>query len=200
MWGWLKGFLIGRKLAKIRAAMAAGCAESVSPVCAFGGGKSAVVLLHLLHESNPQKFPCRVIRLATGQAVPELDTLTVALGQRWHLEILTLELAGLFPEQLASLREPAQCCRYLRVDGLAKAAQLYKFDTIFTGLRADDPDVHLLSDARARLGAETIRWLDPLRNLTAADIDWILRRYNLPYCTLYDQGNAQVSCAVCLES
>ncbi len=198
MWGWLTSFLIRRKLAKVRAALTANCKDSVNPVCAFGGGRSAVVLLHLLHEISPEKFPCRVLRLTTGQTVPALDAVTAAVGQRWHLEILTLELGGLFPEQLAVIRNPDECCRYLRVEGLMRAAQAYRFDTLLTGLRADDPDAHRISDARARLGVEGLRWLDPLRSLTAADIDWIIRHYNLPDCQLYAE-QAQVSCSVCLD-
>ncbi len=196
---WLKRFFLRRKLGKVRALLARQCAESVSPVCAFGGGKNSVVLLHLLHELGGAKFPCRAMRLNTAQAVPELDEFVAQMGRRWGLEILTLELAGLFPEQAASRQDFATCCRQLRVDGLARAAQLYKFDTVFTGLSADDAGAREIVDARARLGEDVVRWVDPLYGLSQADIELITQDYGLPTCMLYDGSTSQVSCLPCAE-
>jgi phosphoadenosine phosphosulfate reductase len=167
-------------------------AHAKNPCICFSGGKKSLVLLHLI--KSVTKAPIPVIFIDN----------TVHFENTRHYVEKMRKLWG-FPLVTGTPKEPTDtitldkdlCCNSLIVTPLCEIIQKNGFDCVFIGsVRAEDRMKRLLE---ANLGKKKCIPMSPTEHFLNEDIWQYIHAYNLPYCSLYDLGYANVDCKPCSQ-
>lgn len=170
------------------------------PACgvAFTGGKDSTVLLHLVRRAFDGRVPFKVIHIDTTVKFPEIYAFRDRLRREWHLDLEVFRNEeALKWIQIAQNRE--ECCHQLKTEPLKDAIRTLGLKALLTGVRRDE------QAARAGEGYFSERQdpshtrVHPLLHFTEQDIWAYIRKYNMPYCSLYDQGYRSLGCKPCTK-
>jgi len=162
-----------------------------------GLGYSGVVMLHVMLRAVP-RVP--VYFIDTRQHFPETLGLIERLRAEWGLEIEVLETA-LSEEQIEERIGPAAwetypdlCCHLRKVEPLAEV--LGTADAWVSALRRDQSSTRAGIDVVEVDGRGDVK-LYPLAGWTRADCWDYIKRNDLPYNPLHNEGFPSVGCRHC---
>ncbi len=182
--------------------------ERFSPKIVFSSsfGAEDVVVIDLLSRIKP---PVAIFTLDTGRLPEETYDVMERIRQRYGVEIVSY-----FPERAAveklekekgfysfrqSVDNRKECCGIRKVEPLNRA--LAGLDCWITGLRREQ------AMTRARLAkVETdaahggIVKVNPLADWTTEQVWAHIRKYDVPYNRLHDQGFPSIGCAPCTRA
>ena len=166
---------------------------------------AGLVMMHLAKQHGLE-FP--VFTLDTGFLFPE----TLALKKRLE-DFFNCEIEGLQPDLSVEkqdqvygpklwAREPDMCCTMRKV--LPLQTKLAELDCWITGLRRQQ------SDTRAKIGiielyisdaatGRDIVKLNPMANWAREQVWDYIKRHNIPYNPLQDQGYRSIGCWPCTQ-
>jgi len=165
------------------------CAES-TPYVAFSGGKDSVVLLELVrmsgieydaHFSITTVDPPEVLKFIR-EYYPDV------IWERPEKSMWKLIIGNGMPPT----RKIRYCCRLIKeVCGDGR--------TVLTGIRSGE------SSARGnrRMVEKCLNndmdklYVNPIIDWSTADVWGFIRRHDLPYCSLYDEGFERIGCVMC---
>ena len=177
--------------------------ENFAPdiVQATGFGPEGVVLMHMLSEIRPET---KVFYLDTDllfQQTYELrDALVRRLGVRFErvsTDLTLGEQAARYGEALWQ-SDPDSCCHLRKV--LPQRAYLSHYRAWITGIRRDQTFF--------RANTALVEWdmtnkmvkLNPLAGWTNEQVWAYIRKYDLPYNALHDQGYPSIGCWPCTRA
>ncbi|MAZ77377.1 MAG: phosphoadenylyl-sulfate reductase [Legionellaceae bacterium] len=167
---------------------------------ATGFGAEGMVLIHMLAEIAPQ---ISVFNLDTGYQFPESLSLKEAVKKRYGIDIKLVQ-----PETSVTdyekihggpvyLTDANQCCHDRKVTVLKKALQ--GTSAWLTAIRRDQ--------SPTRSNVPILGWdkqfnlvkINPLANWNKHDVWAFIKKYNIPYNPLYDQGYTSIGCWPCTK-
>jgi phosphoadenosine phosphosulfate reductase len=164
---------------------------------------SGLVMMHLAKTAG---FSFPVFTLDTGLLFPQTNQLHERLEDffGWKIESIIPDLTV---EQQADIhgpelwkRDPDLCCTVRKV--LPLQNKLYDLDCWITGLRRNQSEgranigiieLYTLGDSS---GADIVK-LNPMANWTRESIWEYIRRHNIPYNPLHDEGYRSIGCMTC---
>ncbi|OPY68795.1 MAG: Thioredoxin-dependent 5'-adenylylsulfate reductase [Syntrophorhabdaceae bacterium PtaU1.Bin034] len=168
-------------------------------------GAEDQVLTHMVASIKPD---ARIFILDTGRFHPETYDLIDQTMKRYGIRYQILFPATRDVEEMESLYGPnlfyesienrKKCCAIRKVKPLRRI--LSTLDTWITGLRKDQ--------AVTRGTIEKIEWdeanglikLNPLADWSEKDVWDYIRKHDIPYNTLHDQGFPSIGCAPCTRA
>jgi FAD synthetase len=158
-----------------------------SVICSFNGGKDAVVILHLLRAAHAKYYKStgespirpRVVYFDHQDEFPEIMSFLQESVDIYDLDMVAFEKGVKFANGLEILVEN----NYLPGSSIT-------FPMAFVlGTRSSDPNAHGQDHF-----APSSHWMPPFMRANPV-LDWnyghvwhFLRLFQLPYCSLYDQG------------
>ncbi len=163
---------------------------------AYTGGKDSTVLLHLIRRVFQGKVPFKIINVDTGVEFEEVCRFRDRMREDWGLDLHVFKNKEAL-RWLKIAQNPEECCYHLKTVPMKKAIEELGFKALFTGVRWDE------NPARAneryfseRTDPPHVR-VHPLLHFTEQDIWSYIRKYKVPYCSLYDQGYRGLDCKPC---
>ncbi len=168
-------------------------------------GAEDQVLTHMIHAIKPD---ARIFVLDTGRFHQETYDLMATTMKRYHMryEILFPEAPDV--EEMGSLYGPnlfydsvehrKRCCNARKVKPLRRI--LSTLDVWITGLRKEQ--------AVTRGAIDKVEWdegnglvkLNPLADWSEKDVWEYIRKHDVPYNKLHDQGYPSIGCAPCTRA
>jgi len=162
--------------------------------------KEASVILDMLLKIEPS---ARFFTIDTGALFPETFETWRKLEQRYDVKIDVYSAIEDAPPELLALGtpeniwagEPDQCCGRFKVAALQRA--LSDVDAWVTGLRREQS--HTRTETRkVQWDAKNELWkVCPLADWTEAQVWDYIKRNDVPYNPLHDQGYSSIGCTTC---
>jgi phosphoadenosine phosphosulfate reductase len=166
--------------------------QAKNPCICFSGGKKSLVLLHLI--KSVTRTPLTVIFINTTFQFENTCHYIEKMRKLWGFQLIT---CASYVQSDNIVREKDICCNSLIVTPLWKLIQENGFDYVFIGsIRAEDYLKRLLD---AHPGKKKYIPVSPAEHFLNDDIWQYIHTYNLPYCSLYDNGYPRVDCMPCSQ-
>ncbi len=168
---------------------------------ATGFGVEGCVIVDLI---GRHRLPIDVFTLDTSLLFPQTYALWKRLEERYEMTIRAVRPALRLEEQAAlhgaSLweREPDRCCQIRKVDPLRTA--LAGFDAWITAIRRDQTPDRASSGAVEHDAKFGLVKVNPLVAWTSADVWAHVRRHDVPYNPLHEQGYPSIGCWPCTSA
>ena len=158
-----------------------------SVICSFNGGKDAVVILHLLRAAHAKHFQKmgdtpirpRVVYFDHQDEFPEVISFLQESVEMYDLDMVAFEKGVKFADGLQIL---------VKNNFLPGCNTTFPMGFVL-GTRSSDPNAHGQDHF-----APSSHWMPPFMRVNPV-LDWnyghvwhFLRLFQLPYCSLYDQG------------
>lgn len=165
---------------------------------ATGFGPTGIVLLHMVAKIRPRTA---VFYLQTDLFFPETLVLRDKLAQRLDIEFVEVRPDLSLEEQRRQYgpdlwrHNPDLCCQLRKINPLRQFLSGKK--AWITGLRRDQSSTRAQTELVAWDNVNHLLKLCPLAHWTRDDIWSYIRRHNLPYNQLHDQGYPSIGCQPC---
>lgn len=165
--------------------------KAKNPFVAFTGGKDSLVVLHLLKSTAK---PFKVVQIDTSVKFPEIIDFISKMERLWNLEIIRVKNKDAL-KKITIAKDKMECCNLLKAVPLNDAIEKYGIDYLFTGVRWDEQKER----KKELFFSERIKHVrvQPILHFTEKDIWNYIKKYNLPYCSLYARGYRSIGCVPC---
>ncbi|MEW6772131.1 MAG: phosphoadenosine phosphosulfate reductase family protein [Bacillota bacterium] len=165
---------------------------------AFTGGKDSTVLLHLVRRAFDGRVPFKVIHIDTTVKFPEVYAFRDRLKTEWNLDLRVFRNEeALKWIQIAQNRE--ECCHQLKTEPLKDAIRTLGLKALLTGVRWDEQAARAQEEYFSERQDPPHTRVHPLLHFTEQDVWEYIRKYDIPYCSLYDKGYRSLGCQPCTK-
>lgn len=165
-----------------------------TPFVAFTGGKDSLVVLHLLRSVGGGRVPVMVLHIDTTVKFPEVYQYIDKMKKLWGFRLVReRNEEAIHTIQFAADRH--LCCVALKTKTLELAIARHQIDCLFGGIRWDDQEAGKDGTFISQLATHTR--VHPILPFSEQDIWNYIRKHNIPYCSLYDQGYRSLGCMPC---
>ncbi len=159
-----------------------------NPFVCFSGGKKSTVLLHLIKRAYEGTL--NVLHVDTTVEFDNIYLYIEKMRKLWRFNLVRERRGNIEDIRIAGNRE--ECCRKLKTEPLENAIEKYRIDCLFAGRTRDEKEGgRFVSEGNDHYGVH------PILHFTERDIWDYIRKYSLPYCSLYDQGYRKLDCKPC---
>lgn len=163
---------------------------------AWTGGKDSTTVLHLTIQAFGGHIPFKVINIDTSAKFPEVYAFRDRLNKDWGLDL------RIFRNEYASgwlkeSKDHAECCYQLKTIPLNHAIEALGLRALLTGVRWDEQEARTgekYFSPREEPGHIRVQ---PILHFREVDIWHYIKKYNIPYCELYNKGYRSLGCAPC---
>lgn len=163
---------------------------------AFTGGKDSTVMLDLVRRAFGGAVPFKVVNIDTTVDFPEIYKFIDKLKQEWgfDLKVYSNKEAA---KSVNIAQDKKECCSLLKTVPLKNAITDLNLKALMTAIRKDEQEYRQKeSYFSKRHDPEHFR-VHPILHFTEADIWNYIKFYNIPYCSLYEQGYRSLGCIPC---
>ncbi len=160
----------------------------------FTGGKDSTVLLHLIRRAFNGSIPFRVFNIDTSFKFKEIYEFRDKLVQIWNLHLIVLKNEDAL-KSMNKQTDHETCCYLLKTTPLNNAISKYNIKALMTAIRWDEQEARKEEEYLSRR-VNHMR-VQPILHFTEKDIWEYIRKYNIPYCSLYDRGYRSLGCEPC---
>lgn len=156
---------------------------------AWTGGKDSTVLLHLVREVFNGKVPYKVFFNDSTLEFPEIYKFVKKLKKDWKLDLLWIKH---LPEDLKAYKKTAdkeqkmEIMRIAKINAINFALPKYKIKSFMSGIRLDEHEAR--SKEKVFSPRSTHTRVHPILDFTIDDIWAYIKKYKVPYVSLYDKG------------
>lgn len=153
---------------------------------AFSGGKDSLVCYHLLKMAG-LSFDCVFVR--TSVDPPELIKFIKQNYPETKFEKPSISMFSLILKKgMLPLRKARFCCEYLKeFSGKGK--------TVVTGVRKAESNFRSQYGPTSKHGGK--KHVRPILDFTTNEVWYFIKSFNIPYCSLYDEGFERIGCIGC---
>lgn len=185
---------LGLKVKRAKKVILEPLAKARDPFTTFTGGKDSLVLLHLLRTVGNGRMPVGVLHIDTTVDFPEVYAFIDKMSKLWNF-VYIREKNSEALQRISIASNRCECCTELKVKTLAMAIAKHKIDYLFVAIRADEQEARKQETYFVDRGNH-VR-VHPMLDFTESDVWIYIKSYNLPYCSLYDQGYRSLGCVPC---
>lgn len=162
----------------------------------FTGGKDSLTVLHLLKRLGEGIVPIPVLNLDTTVKPKQIIEFRDRMARDWDLDlIITTNNEGLKKIRIAEDHE--QCCLVMKTEAINMAVDEHGWKALITGVRWDEQPARVNEEYFSERPEHTR--VQPILHFSELDIWAYIKKYDLPYCELYDQGYRSLGCAPCTQ-
>lgn len=168
--------------------------KAKNPFVAFTGGKDSLTTLHIVRGVN--NGPVSALFIDTSAHFKEIYLFVDKMIKLWNLNLVKEKNE----EALKTIKiaeDKQHCCMQLKAQVLINSIKKYNIDYLFTGIRRDEQEQR--RDEKFISPREDHVRVNPVVEFTEKDVWEYIRRFNLPYCSLYDKGYRSIDCAPCTK-
>ncbi len=163
---------------------------------AFTGGKDSTVLLDLVRKAYNGKIPFKIITVDTSCEFPEIVEFMNKLKKDWDFDLkVYFNKEALRTISIAADRQA--CCNLLKTVPLKDAIKELGLKGLMTGIRKDEQESRANEIYFSKREHPHHYRIHPILHFTENDIWDYIKLYNLPYCSLYEQGYRSIDCMPC---
>lgn len=164
----------------------------------FTGGKDSTVVLHLLRQVFDGRVPIPVINIDTSVKFEEIYEFRDRISREWNLNLLILKNDDAL-KTLEVAADRAECCQKLKTEVLNRAIEDCRLDAVITAIRWDEQEARQEETYFAHKDNPAHTRVNPLLHFKEKDIWDYIRKYDIPYCPLYDKGYRSLGCMPCTQ-
>ncbi len=163
---------------------------------AFTGGKDSTVLLDLVRRAYNGAIPFKIITVDTSCEFPEIVEFMNKLKKDWNFDLnVYFNKEALKTITIAADRQV--CCNLLKTVPLKNAIKELGLKGLMTGIRKDEQESRAGEIYFSKREHPHHYRVHPILHFTENDIWDYIKLYNLPYCSLYEQGYRSIDCMPC---
>lgn len=166
---------------------------------AFTGGKDSLVAIDLLRRAGNGAIASPVLHVDTTVDFPEIYEYRDRLAREWQFSLVIH-----VNEQALQAAPPTEdpkfclfCTTRLKTEGLNQALEKYKWRALITGVRWDEHQAR--AQERYLSPRSNHLRVHPILHFREHDIWDYIKKYQLPYCSLYDRGYRSLGCLPCTK-
>lgn len=168
--------------------------KAKNPFVAFTGGKDSLTTLHLVR--SVCRIPVNVLFIDTSAHFDEIYLFVEKIRRLWGLNLKMEKNEEAF-KTVKIAEDKAECCSLLKAQPLKHSVRKYEIDYLFTGIRKDEQEARK-NEQYTSPKEDHIR-VNPIVYFTERDVWEYIKKYNLPYCSLYDKGYRSIDCSPCTK-
>jgi len=163
---------------------------------AFTGGKDSTVLLDLVRRANNGIVPFKIITVDTSCEFPEIVEFMNKLKKDWNFDLKVYSNKEAL-KTIAIAADRQVCCNLLKTVPLKNAIKELGLKGLMTGIRKDEQESRAGEIYFSKREHPHHYRIHPILHFTENDIWDYIKLYNLPYCSLYEQGYRSIDCMPC---
>ena len=167
-----------------------------NPFMSFSGGKRSLALLHLIKRCH--NGPLNVLHINTTVEFDDLLNYIEKMRKLWRLNLVQTRCKDIKIEKIEIPEDRGNCCTRLKIEPLKEAIEKYKIDLLFAGSSYDTENSRIAEGVEA--GEYNQKIVYPILHFRDADIWSYIKRYNLPYSSLYKLGYSKLDCMPCTQN
>jgi len=158
-------------------------------VIAWTGGKDSTVLLHLIRAHYKNKLPIPVMFNDSTMEFKEIYDFIEKLTKMWKLKLTIIkhhseELSRFYRIKNSSTQK--RLSRVMKINAINRFFSRYDASAIFVGIRWDEHPARS-KEKYFSPRKDHVR-IHPLLHFSENDIWAYIKKYKVPYVSLYDQG------------
>ncbi len=159
---------------------------------AWTGGKDSTVVLHIVKETFNGKVPFKVMFNDSTLEFPEVYQFVKKLKKDWQLDLIWQKH---LPEDLEAYEKAVkegnkelamEVMRIAKINAINYAISEYKIKAFISGIRWDEHEAR--SNEKYFSQRSTHMRVHPILHFTLDDIWAYIKKFKVPYVSLYDKG------------
>ncbi|MBM4140658.1 MAG: hypothetical protein FJ242_04065 [Nitrospira sp.] len=162
----------------------------------FTGGKDSTVLLHLIRKAFNGIVPFRVFNIDTSFKFKEVYEFRDQLAQMWNLYLIVLKNEAAL-KTINMTEDKEKCCHLLKTEPLNQGIKKYGIAALMTAIRWDEQEERK-GEVYFSQKEGHVR-VNPILHFTEKDIWEYIKKYDVPYCSLYKKGYRSLGCEPCTK-
>lgn len=162
-----------------------------NPLIFFDGRAESLVILHLLRKASNGKVTIPVLFIDTTQEFKEIYQYIEKMRKLWNFKLI-IEKNEEALKTLKFAEDKEKCCTILKTKFLENAAKKYNIDRLFVFDHAINIDESFTTQ-------DSFKIMFPIQSFSREDVWDYIKKYHLPYCSLYDKGYTNIQCTLCTE-
>ncbi|MFN4218696.1 MAG: phosphoadenosine phosphosulfate reductase family protein [Candidatus Bipolaricaulia bacterium] len=166
---------------------------------AFTGGKDSLVVLDLVRRAGGGRISIPVLHIDTTVDFPEVYEYRDRLAREWGFQLVIYQNREALAEA-PSTDDPKFCLfctTRLKTEALNQAIQKYRWRALVTGVRWDEHNARS-QELYFSPRPDHVR-VHPILHFRERDVWEYIKKYQLPYCSLYDKGYRSLGCVPCTK-
>lgn len=170
---------------------------------AFTGGKDSTVLVHLVKSVAGIQTPFKTLFIDNGHEFEQIYNFVNKMSVLYNLRLykqpnpIQIPKLNFFQRLFKNPLTGLDCCGESKVRALKEAIQHFNIDVLYVGLRWNEQPARYPEHIFAQ--RENHIRIHPIAPFTETDIWNYIKSYNIPYCTLYDEGYRSIGCKLCTK-
>jgi len=162
-------------------------------------GKDSTVVLHLIKEIFGGKVPLPVLNIDTSVKFKEIYAFRDKITREWNLDLRIVKNdEALKTINIAEDRQ--QCCQALKTDVLNTAIKQNGWNALITAIRWDEQEARINETYFSQREDPSYIKVNPILHFREVDIWEYIKKYNIPYCELYNKGYRSLGCEPCTKT
>lgn len=165
--------------------------DSKNPFISFSGGKKSLVLLHLARRHSSQ---LNVLHINTALEFDSLLSFVEKMRRLWRFNLIRAhgECTG-----IKAAESVEECCDRLLIRPLNEVISGHKIDRLFLGTINSSDGARAFNNSLSKIDCPLI--VQPISQFTERDVWRYIKKHNLLYCSLYEQGYSNLDCMPCTK-
>jgi phosphoadenosine phosphosulfate reductase len=165
---------------------------------AWSGGKDSTTLLYLIKQEFG-KVPISVLNVDTSVEFKEIYHFREKIAKEWGLNLIIVKNEKAL-KTIKIAENKKECCHQLKTIPLIEAITSYSWEALFAAVRWDEQEARIDEVYFSERENPSHLRIHPILHFTEADIWSYIRKYNVPYCELYNRGYRSLGCKPCTNS
>lgn len=164
--------------------------KAKNPFVLFDGDNYSMIILHMIREI--QKTP--VLFIDTSVKFKEIYQFIEKMRKLWGFKLIR-ESNEIAIKTIKFGEDKKKCCNLLKTKVLQDSVKKHNIDILFV-----HEDEKIEANNKLIIIKDVHTMIYPLQHFSVEDVWDYIRKYRLPYCSLYDIGYKKIECIPCTDS
>lgn len=162
-----------------------------NPYSLFTGDKESLIVLHLIRQVGDGRITLPLLHIDTTVYFPEVYNFIEKMQRFWGFRIVRAKNEEAI-RTIKIAEDKALCCHLLKTETLKESTFKYNIDYLFIAKKGGEKkrDPFFISTKKCIP-------INPIGHFSTKDTWHYIRKYNIPFCSLYEQGYRKLDCTPC---